>query len=41
VARMGEGRGVYSVLMGIPDVRDHLEDLREDGRKILRSIFRT
>jgi hypothetical protein len=37
---MGEWRGVYSVLMGIPEGSDHLEDLREDGRVKLRLIFR-
>jgi hypothetical protein len=40
VARMGDRRGAYSVLMGILRENDHLEDLREDGRIKLRLIFR-
>jgi hypothetical protein len=27
VARMGEGRGVYRVLFGVPKARDHWEDV--------------
>jgi hypothetical protein len=40
VARMGEGRCVYRVLVGKPEERDHLEDPGLDGRIILRGIFR-
>ena len=36
VARMGERRGLYRVLV----VEDHLEDPGVDGRIILRWIFR-
>jgi hypothetical protein len=32
VALMSEGRGVYRVLVGKPEVRDHWEDLGVDGR---------
>jgi hypothetical protein len=32
VARMGEGRGVYRVLLGHPKVRDLWEDLGVGGR---------
>jgi hypothetical protein len=32
VARMGEGRGVYRVLVGNPKIRDHWEDLGVGGR---------
>jgi hypothetical protein len=32
VARMGEGRGVYRVLVGGPKVRDHWKDLGVGGR---------
>jgi len=37
VAGMGEGKGVYSVLVR---ERDHLEDPGVDGRIIMRWIFR-
>ena len=40
VARMGEGRGVYTVLVGRSEERNHLEDPGVDGRIILRWIFR-
>ena len=40
VARMGERRGVYRLLVGKPEERDHLEDPGVDGRKILRWIFK-
>ena len=41
VARMGEGRGVYRVLVGKPEgQRDHWGDPDADGRIILRWIFR-
>jgi hypothetical protein len=40
VARIGEGRGVYSVLVGKPGERDHWGDPGVDDRIILRWIFR-
>jgi hypothetical protein len=40
VARMGERRGVYRVLVGQPERRDHLEEPGKDGRIILRWSFR-
>jgi len=40
VARMGEGRDVFRVLVGKPRVREHLGDPGVDGRIILRRIFR-
>ena len=39
VARMGEGRGVYRVLVGNLRGRDHWGDPNADGRIILRWIF--
>jgi len=39
VARMGERRSVYSVLVGKPEVRGHLGDPGVDGRIILLWIF--
>ena len=36
---MEEKRGVYSVLVGKPEERDHLEDTGVDGSIILRWIF--
>jgi hypothetical protein len=36
VTRMGEGRVVYKVLVGRPEVRDHWEDLGVGGRITLR-----
>jgi hypothetical protein len=36
VARMGEGRGVYEVLVGRPEGRYHWEDLGVGGRITLR-----
>jgi hypothetical protein len=32
MARMGEGRNVYRVLVGKPEGKDHLEDQGVDGR---------
>jgi len=40
VARMGERRGLYSVLMGKSEGKDHLGDPGVDGKIILRRIFR-
>jgi len=40
VARMGERRGVYRVLVGKPEGKNHLGDPGVDGRIILRCIFR-
>jgi hypothetical protein len=37
---MGERRGVYRVWWGNLRERDHLEDIRVDGRIILKLIFR-
>ena len=37
---MGERRGIYRVLVGKPEGRDHLGDPGVDGRIILRWIFR-
>jgi hypothetical protein len=36
VAHMGEGRGVYRVLVGRPEGKSHWEDLGVGGRIILR-----
>jgi len=40
VARMGEGRGVYRVLMVKPEGKYHLGDPGVDGSIILRWVFR-
>ena len=40
VAHMGEGRGVYRVLVGKPEGKRHLEHLGEDARIMLRWILR-
>jgi hypothetical protein len=37
---MGERRGVYRVLVGKPEGKNHLEDTVVDGRIILRWILR-
>ena len=37
---MGEGRGVYRLLVGKPEGKSYLEDPGVDGRIILRWIFR-
>ena len=37
---MGERRGVYRVLVGKPEGKDHLGDPDVDGRTIVRCIFR-
>jgi hypothetical protein len=39
-ARMGEGRGVYRVLVGNLRERNHWGDPHVDGRIILRWIFK-
>ena len=39
MARMGEGRGVYRVLVGKPEGKNHWGDLDLDGRIILRWLF--
>jgi len=38
---MGERRGAYRVLVGYLSKGDHLEGLGEDGRIILKWIFKT
>jgi hypothetical protein len=40
VARMGERRGVYRVLVGKPQGKGHFRDPGVDGRIMLRWIFR-
>jgi len=40
VARMGERRVLYRVMVGKPEGKSHLEDPGIDGRIILRWIFR-
>jgi hypothetical protein len=40
VARMVERRGVYRILVGKPEGKNHLGDPGVDGRIILRCIFR-
>ena len=40
VARMGERRRVYRVLVGIPEEKDNFGDPGVDGKIILRWIFR-
>jgi hypothetical protein len=37
---LGEGRGVYRVLVGTPEGKNHWGDPGVDGRIILRWIFR-
>jgi hypothetical protein len=37
---MGEKRGVYRILVGRPEGRHHLGDPGEDGRIILKWIFK-
>jgi len=37
---MGEGRGVYRILMGKHEKRDHLGEPGVDERIIIRWIFR-
>ena len=40
VARLGERRGAYRILVGKPEGKNHLEDPVVDGRIILKLIFR-
>jgi hypothetical protein len=40
IALVGEKRGLYRILVGKPEERDHLGDPRVDGSIILRWIFR-
>ena len=40
MARMGERRGVYRVLVGKSEGKSHLGDPSIDGRTIIRWIFR-
>jgi hypothetical protein len=39
VAGMGEMRSAYSILVGKPEGRDHLEDIFVDGKIILEWIL--
>jgi hypothetical protein len=39
MARMGEGREVYRVLVGSPEGKNHLEDQGVDGRRGLEGIL--
>jgi hypothetical protein len=41
VARMGDRRGAYRVLVGRPEGKSHLEDLGVDGKTILKWSFKT
>jgi hypothetical protein len=41
VARMGEGRGVYRILVGRPKGKNHWEDLGVGGRITLRGTLGT
>jgi hypothetical protein len=38
---MGERRGAYSVLVGRPEGKNHLEDIDIDRRIILKCMFRS
>jgi hypothetical protein len=37
---MGEGKGVYRIVVGKPEKKNHLEDTEVDGMMILRWISR-
>jgi len=40
IACMRERRGAHTVLVGRPNERDHLEDLRVEGSITLKWIFK-
>jgi hypothetical protein len=40
VARLGDRRGAYRVLVRRPEEREHLEDLGIDGKVILKLAFK-
>jgi hypothetical protein len=40
VARIGEGRGMYSVLVGKPEGKNNWGDQGVDGRIIFKRIFK-
>jgi len=40
VARKGEGRDTYRMLVGRPEGKNHFQDLGVDGRIILKWIFK-
>ena len=40
VARTGNRRGTYRVMVGRRYKRDHLEDLSEDGRMIVKWVLK-
>jgi hypothetical protein len=40
IASTGEKRGAHVVLVGKPEGKNHLEDLGEEGKIILKWIFR-
>jgi len=40
VARMGDRRGAYRVLVGKPEGKDHWTDIDIDGSIILKCIFK-
>jgi hypothetical protein len=40
VARMGEKRRVYKVLVGKAEGKSHLDDLNVDGKIILKWVFK-
>jgi hypothetical protein len=40
VARMMEKRNAYTILVGIPEERDNLQDIGVNGKIILKCIFK-
>jgi hypothetical protein len=40
VARMGEKRNAYRILVGIPEERDNLQDIGVDEKIILKCVFK-